>query len=439
MNIPRWASRALVTFSMGALCLGAAAQTSKPVSADFIVAVVNSEPITNAEINAAIKRLNEQYKAQNRTLPAAPQLRQEVLERLISEKAQLQHAIQMGIRVDDATLDQAEQNVARQNQTDLAGLQQRLTKEGLDRKTFREQLRDQILISRIREREVEGQVRISDQDVDRYLEERRTSNSDPFTQEINLAQILLALPEKASAEQAAQLFVQAQKIQARARGGEDFNALVTQLSAGDKANGGQIGLRRADRYPPLFVEATVNLPVGGISDVVRSGAGFHILKVIDRRLPQAVTQTVVQTRARHILLRTSPELSQAAALARLTEYRQRIITGKATFDGLAREFSQDGSAPQGGDLGWVNPGMFVPEFETVMDQLPENELSQPVVSRFGVHLIQVLDRRRVALSPAETRELARNELREIKSEEAYVKWARDIRERAFVDLREPPQ
>ena len=431
-------------FAASLLCIGtlaslALAQTSRPVSADYIVAVVNSEPITHSEVNAAIRRVQEQLKAQGRTLPPAAELRQEVLERLISEKTQLQYAVLSGIKVDEAALDQAEQNLARQSQTDVEGLLKSMAKDGIDRKTLREQLREQILVGRIREREVDSSVRISDQDIDRYLDERNARMADPYAQEINLAQIMIALPEKASAEQAAQLFLQAQKLQARARSGESFDNLVAQNSQGDKANGGQIGLRRADRYPPSFVEATAKLEVGAISDVVRSGAGFHVLKLIERRVPEVAIQTVVQTRARHILLRVGPGLTQAAAIARLAEYRQRIITGKATFDGLARVFSEDGSAQQGGDLGWVNPGMFVPEFESVMDQLKENDISAPTVSRFGVHLIQVLDRRRVALTPAQTRELARNALREIKTEEAFVKWARDIRERAFVEMREPPQ
>lgn len=439
MKLRTWACVALSLLCIGTTGLNALAQTAKSVSADYIVAVVNSEPVTHAQVNAALKRVQEQFRAQGRALPDAAVLRRDVLERLISEKAQLQYAILAGIKVDEATLDQAEQSVARQNQIDLDGLLQRMAKDGVDRKAFREQLREQILVTRIREREVDGSVRINDQDLDRYLEERSARFSDPYTQEINLAQILVALPEKASAEQAGQLFLQAQKILTRVRAGESFETLVAQLSQGDKANGGQMGLRRADRYPPTFVDATAALPVGGVSDVVRSGAGFHILKLVERRLPETPIQTVVQTHPRHILLRLNPGLTQSAGLARLAEYRERILSGKATFDGLARTFSEDGSAPQGGDLGWVSPGMFVPEFEAVMDRLKEGEISQPMVSRFGVHLIQVLDRRRVTLSPAETREIARNELREIKTEEAYTQWARDIRARAFVELREPPQ
>jgi peptidyl-prolyl cis-trans isomerase SurA len=309
----------------------------------------------------------------------------------------------------------------------------------MDVATVRAQLRDQVLISRLHEREVESRIRISDQDIDRFLQEQQANNTDPFTQDINLAQLLIAVPEKASAEQAAALFLQARKVQERIRAGEDFNKLVQELSAADRNNGGQLGLRRADRYPPSFVLATQKLDAGGVSDIVRSGAGFHILKVIERRAPAVTVQTVVQNRARHILLRTSPQLTQAKALAQLADYKQRIQSGKADFANLAREFSQDGSAAQGGDLGWAVPGMFVPEFEEVMNRLNEGEISAPMVSRFGTHLIQLVERRRIDLSPQQMRQLASNQLRETRTAEAYAVWARDVRERAYVEFRDVPQ
>ena len=247
------------------------------------------------------------------------------------------------------------------------------------------------------------------------------------------------MPEKASSEQAALLYQQAQKVLNRIRAGEDFGTLVKELSAADRNNGGQLGLRRADRYPPSFVLATQKLGVGGVSDIVRSAAGFHILKVVDRRAPAVLVRTVVQSRARHILLRTGPELTSAQAQARLADYKQRILSGKADFQKLAREYSQDGSAQQGGDLGWVSQGTFVPEFEEAMNRLNEGEISNPVVSRFGVHLIQLAERRRVDLSPQELRQMVGNQLRETKYAEAYAVWARDVRERAYVEMRDPPQ
>ena len=249
----------------------------------------------------------------------------------------------------------------------------------------------------------------------------------------------MAVPEKADAGLVSQLQAQAQALLVRIRSGEDFATLVKQYSDADRSKNGEFGLRRADRYPSSFVQATQSVAVGAVSDLVRSGAGFHILKVLDRRAPSAVAQTVVQTHARHILLRVGPELTQAAAIARLADIRQRIVSGTTDFATAAREVSQDGSAAQGGDLGWASPGMFVPEFEEVMNRLKDHDISHPMVSRFGVHLIELLERRRAELSPREAREVVRNQLRETKLDEAYTNWARDIRERAYVELRDAPQ
>jgi peptidyl-prolyl cis-trans isomerase SurA len=435
MNLRLWALALACISGIG----GAAAQVQASRQADFIVAVVNSEPITNSEVRAQVQRVSAQITQQGQKLPSPEELRRDALERLINERAQLQMARESGIRVDDAAVDQAEQMVAAQSQIDVAELRKRVAKEGTDLATFRTQLRERVLISRLHERDIESRVRVTDQDIDRYLQEQQASNTDPFAQEINLAQLLVAVPEKASSEQAALLYQQAQKVLNRIRAGEDFGTLVKELSAADRNNGGQLGLRRADRYPPSFVLATQKLGVGGVSDIVRSAAGFHILKVVDRRAPAVLVRTVVQSRARHILLRTGPELTAAQAQARLADYRQRILGGKADFQKLAREYSQDGSAQQGGDLGWVSQGTFVPEFEEAMNRLNEGEISNPVVSRFGVHLIQLAERRRVDLSPQELRQMVGNQLRETKYAEAYAVWARDVRERAYVEMRDPPQ
>lgn len=415
------------------------AQVQKSQSADFVVAVVNSEPITNSEVSAAILRLTGQLKSQGQTLPPADEMHKAVLERLISDRAQLQLAAEYGVRIDDAAIDLAEQNLARQNKVDVETFRQRLAKDGVTVSILRGQLRDQLALTRLREREVESRIRISDQDVDRALAEQLAATTDPFAQEINLAQLLIAVPERADATLLSQLQAQAQALRVRVRAGEDFVALVRQYSSAERSKDGQLGLRRADRYPPSFVEATQSLAVGGVSELVRSPAGFHILKVVERRAPSALIRSVQQVRARHILLRTSPELSAFAASTRLADARQRILSGKTDFATAAREMSQDGSAAQGGDLGWAGPGNFVPEFEDVMNRLAEGEISPPTVSRFGVHLIQVTDRRRVDLNPREVRELVRSQLHDAKLDEAYAIWARDVRERAYVELREPPQ
>ena len=436
MNLRIWAAPVLGLFC-SLFALGVTAQNVQ--KADYIVAVVNSEPITNSEVESALKRLLNEIAAQRQTAPPAAELRRRVLERLINERAQLQVAMEAGLRVDESNVDQSEQAIARQNQIDVAELRSRVARDGLSVAQFRKQLRDQILLSRLHEQQVEGRIRISDADIDRALAEQQGGADDPMAQEVNLAHLLIAVPEKATAEQTAVLLAQAQKVLSRIRAGEDFATLVQEVSSADRSNGGQLGLRRLDRYPPVFVNATQALALGAVSDVVRTGAGFHILKVVERKAPSAPSMAITQSHARHILLRTGPELTQAAAIAKLADFKRRIEAKTATFEALAREHSQDGSAPQGGDLGWVGPGTFVPEFEEPMNRLSEGQMSAPVVSRFGVHLIQLLERRRVEMKPAEVRETIRNQLRASRYDAAFTAWAQDIRSNAFVELREPPQ
>lgn len=408
--------------------------------ADFIVAVVNSEPITNHDVAVEVRRTQQQLAQQRQPIPDARELAGDVLERLINEKAQLQLAAENGIKVDEPSVDQAEQSVAMQNQMSVEELRRRIAGDGIDPKQFREQLRRQLLLTRLREREVEPRVRISDLEVEQYLQERQAASGTVSNQLVNLAQVLVAVPENASESQIAALQAKAQRVLERARTGEDFAALARELSdATDRANGGQLGLRSTDRYPSLFLEATQALPVGGVSGLVRSGAGFHVLKVLERRTAGLPPMTVTQNRARHILLRPSAQLSEAAARDKLNDFRRRIQTGQTDFATLARENSQDGSAEQGGDLGWAYPGQFVPEFEAVVNRLAPGQISDPLISRFGVHLIQLLERRNTTVSEREQREMVRNMLREKKLAETYESWARDVRARAYVEMREPPQ
>jgi peptidyl-prolyl cis-trans isomerase SurA len=423
----------------GLLCsAGAGAQSNVPRQADFIVAVVNSEPITNQDVQALKQRMSRE--ARSAAGSNASELNRKALEQLINEKAQLQQAREAGIKIEDEAIDQAELNLAANNQVTRDELRKNLRKEGLTLKTFRDQLRDQLMLSRLREREVEGRVRINDLEVEQFLQEQIQAQSGQAPAELNLGMILIAVPENSTEAQIKALQERADDVARRARSGESFAQLAkTYSQAIDKgANGGEMGLRSADRYPELFVEATRNLRVGATTAAVRSGAGFHILKVIERRQGQA-TLMVTQTRARHILLRPTAQMSQAQAVARLNELRQSIVAGKADFAAIARQISQDGSAAQGGDLGWANPGMFVPEFEQVMNRLRPGQVGEPLVSRFGVHLIEVTDRRNAPLSDQDQRTLARNALREKKLEEAYTTWVEDVRSRAYVEMREPPQ
>ena len=405
--------------------------------ADFIVAVVNSEPITSSEVQAQVKPILQQFAQQGRATPPLADLQRQVLERLIMERAQLQLAASSGVRVDEVAIDQAEQNVARQNQIDVPELRRRVLADGLALSQFRQRLRNQLLLMRLREREVESRVRVTDLEVEQYLREQ--SAVDPATQPVHLAQILVAVPEAATAVQIAALENRAKSALARARAGQDFSALVAELSdAPDRANGGQMGLRTPDRYPTIFMEATQNLASGDIASLVRSGAGFHILKVIEKRSSGLPNMTVTQSRARHILLRPNANLTEKAAMEKLAEYKRRIVAGQADFAALARDNSQDSSAAQGGDLGWASPGMFVPEFEEVMNRLAPGQISEPLISRFGVHLIQLNERRQATLSQREQMEAVRAMLREKKIDEAYSIWAQDLRDRTYVEIREAP-
>ncbi|KAF1044083.1 peptidylprolyl isomerase [Xylophilus sp.] len=408
--------------------------------ADFIVAVVNSEPITNNEVRQRLARVEQQLQQQGGTLPPQQVLVRQVLERLINERAQLQLAKETGITIDKVAIDQAEQNVARQNGLDVAELRRRVAADGLTPERFREELRNQLTLTRLREREVDSRVRVSDLDVDQYIHDQQNS-ADTSSLEINLGHILIRVPENASPQQASQLQQRAQEVAAKAKAGEDFAALAGAYSDAPegRSNAGQLGLRPADRYPDLFVQATQDLPDGGIVGPVRSPAGFHVLKVIERVRGGVSTGLVTQNHARHILLLTGPKLSESEAVARLADYKRRVESGSSDFAALAREYSQDGSAKNGGDLGWSNPGQFVPEFEQVLSSLRPGQISEPVVSRFGVHLIQLVERRQAQLNQREQREVVRNAVREKKLDEQYTTWAQEVRGRAYVEYREAPQ
>ena len=417
---------------------GNVAGTGVQQQADFIVAVVNSEPVTNNDVRSKLIRTEQQLTQQGAVMPPRGELARQVLERLISDKAQLQAARVSGVRIEDNAIESAIGGVAEQNQISVEELRRRLAADGIPYAQFRSGLRDELLVNRFRQREVDARVSVTDAEIDQFLRDQE-GNSDVSSLEINLAQILVVVPENATPEQVTALQARAQLAADHARAGTDFAALVNEFSdPAVRAAGGQMGLRNADRYPPLFLEATQNLRSGNIAGPIRSGAGFHVLKVVEKRQAGMPGVNITQTRARHILLRVTPQLTEAAAKDKLADIRKRIASGQ-DFAGLAKENSDDGSAKDGGDLGWTNPGMFVPEFEQVMNGLAPGQLSEPLVSRFGVHLIQVMERRESQLSTREQRDLARSALREKKQEDAYSIWAQEIRGRAYVEYREPPQ
>ena len=412
------------------------AARAAPRTADYIVAVVNQELVSNAEVEQRIARIREEAARSKTQLPPTAELRKQILDVLIDERVQITYARENGPKIDEAELDRAVGNVALQNQMTLVQLRARLQQQGIAYNTFRNNVRDQLLTERVREREVNARIRIANDEVDALIDKRRATAGNAV--QLNIAQILVTVPDGAGIDVVAQRQKRAEAALLRVKAGEAFDAVAREVSEdGNKAQGGVIGLRPADRLPDLFVEAVKPLKDGEVAAaLLRSGAGFHVIKLVERQAGSAFT--VQQTRARHILLRVSPQLSAEAATRRLAEFKRTILSGTKTFEQLARENSEDGSAAQGGDLGWSLPGAFVPEFEETMNALPLNGLSEPLVSRFGVHLIQVLERRQVALDIKQQREQARNVLREQRFEEAYAEWIRDLRGRAYVEMREPP-
>ncbi len=412
---------------------GASTQT-----VDYIVALVNSEPVTNIEVRRRVLRVEQQYANSGASLPDRPELARLVMEQLIAERAQQQEAQAMGLRVDEATLLQAEQALAAQNGMGLEAFRERMAAEGVNRTRLLEELRGQILLQRVREREVQSQVRVSDADVEARLSERLAAQD--LSPELRLAHVLVLVPEGTDAQAVSTLQAKAQSVADRARQGVDFATLAREASdAPEAVQGGDFGWRSAQRLPELFVENTQSLAVGEVAGPLRSAAGFHVLKVLGKRQPGLPEFTVTQTRARHILLRVESAADQSAAIQRMGLWRQQMAAGQASFEALAREHSQDGSAREGGDLGWVGPGQFVPEFEAVMDQLAPGAVSDPLVSRFGVHLIRVDERRALQLEPREQRALLREQVQQEKAQEVLQRWAQDVRSRAFVEYREAPR
>jgi peptidyl-prolyl cis-trans isomerase SurA len=477
----------------------AAPATRTDQFADGIAAVVNKDVITMREVNEGVKSATQELTRQNIQLPDPNVLQRQVLQRLIMENLQRQEAQRLNIRVDDAQVDQAIGTVATRNKVSVDQMRQTIEKQGVTWQAYRKSIRNEILTDRLRQRTVDNNIVVSDTEVDAFLKEQqrrqgaggkalagpaaggqapavaapapaapaaRQAPSGP--QIISLAQILVRVPESATRDQAATLRKKAEDILARLKSGGDFASIAAAASDGPEAlQGGAMGERPLEGWPDLFVNAIANLGKGEVSGIVQSGNGFHILKVLDRRsaggpaptrnpaqaqaptpaapppnpssdaavpLPQGPVQ-VTQTHARHILIKTSAVMSDDEAHQRLDLVRQRIVDGKEDFAALARQNSQDATAPQGGDLGWLNPGETVPEFEQAMNALQPGEISQPIHTRFGWHLIQVLERREKDVKDEVERMQARRVLFERRSELAFDDYLDQLRDQAYIDNR----
>ena len=415
------------------LLLPASAFAQRAVLVDRIVAVVNKEVITYSELNEAVGAAQRQLARQGTQAPPKAVLERQILERLILDKAQLQMARDIGIRVDELQLDRAVQRIAQRNNMTLAQFRKLLEGDGVPFDAWREDLREQILLSRLREREVNDKIQVSDGEIDLFLEELK---SNPTRVEYDLSHVLVRIPEQASPERIAEALARAEKAQAEARAGGDFGSIAASYSdAPDALTGGALGWRTQDRLPALFAGALRGMKSGEVSEVLRSPAGFHLLKLIERRDAGGGDAPVTQTRVRHILIRTNEVVSESDARRRLDDIRERVVNGRSDFAEMARVHSDDASAGRGGELDWVYPGDTVPDFERAMQELKVGEISQPVRTPFGYHLIQVLERRAADMSPERRRLQARQALRERKSEETFQEWLRQVRDRAYVELR----
>jgi peptidyl-prolyl cis-trans isomerase SurA len=423
----------LVVFAL-LLAASLAAAAQRVMMVDRIVAIVNKEVITASELAGAVASAERELRRRGTAPPAHAVLERQMLERLILDRAQTQLARDTGIRVDELQLDRAVQRIAEGNRMSLAEFRGALERDGVPFDSFRQEVREQIILTRLREREVDDKIQVSDSEIDLFLEAMKTAPNERT--EYNLAHILVRVPEQASPEQVEAARRRVEQALAEARAGRDFAQLAaTYSNAPEALQGGSLGWRAHDRLPELFAHALEGLKPGDITPPLRSPAGFHLLKVLDRRVAGISDAPIPQTRVRHILIRTSETMSENEARRRLLDLRRRILAKEVDFGEMARVHSDDASAARGGELDWIYPGDTVPDFERAYRQLAIGEISEPVRTPFGMHLIQVLERRSADMSAERRRLQARQALRERKADEAYHEWLRQLRDTTYVELR----
>jgi peptidyl-prolyl cis-trans isomerase SurA len=401
-------------------------------SLDRIVAVVNNEVVTRLDLDEQVKVASQQLRRQGTPLPASDVLERQLLERLITAKVLTQNAKETGLRVDDTQLQRSIERIAQENKSTPEAFRKTLEGDGIDFNRFREELRNEILIARLKEREVDSKILITDAEIDNYLKNQQgqTGKDDEY----NLSHILVLVPEQASPEKIQAKKLIADKALEQIKGGADFRQVSAGVSDAPNAlDGGSLGWRPAAKLPQIFVEAVKAMKVGEVSPVLRSANGFHIIKLADKRGNESPV-IIQQTHARHILIRLNEVVSEAEAKQRLINLKERVENG-TSFAELARLQSEDASASRGGDLGWLSPGDTVPEFERAMDALEPGKVSDPVKSPFGYHLIQVVERRNEDMSKERQRVLARQSIRTRKADEAYQEWVRQQRDRAYIEVR----
>lgn len=421
-----------LTASLLALSLLVPALAAEPVTLDRVVAVVNKSVVTENELNTRIKAVKLNMSRQQVAIPTDDVLRHQVLDRLVSERVLLDYANDTGLRIDERQLDQTVERIADQNKLTVPQFKAALEREGTSYSSFRDQIRQDMLMQRLREREVDSRVFVTDAEIDQYL----SANKDQARaeKEYKLAHILIAIPEGAGQDVIAAKQKRAEEATRQLAAGKSFAEVAASFSeAGDALQGGELGWRSAGRLPPTFLDAIDKLPNGGVTPVMRSPAGFHLIKLVEKRQRDG-KEIIKQTHTRHILIKVNELTSDGDAKSRIEDLRNRILKGEK-FEELAKLHSEDGSAQKGGDLDWISPGDTVPEFETAMNALNPGDISQPVRSPFGWHLIQVVERREQDVTKDKERTRVRMELRDRKADEQYEDWIRQQRDTAFVELR----
>jgi peptidyl-prolyl cis-trans isomerase SurA len=399
---------------------------------DRIVAVVDQTVITEQELDSRIRTVTAQFRKQGTELPEESVLRRQILERLISDTLQLQHAAQTGVKVEDNQLDRTIERIAEQNQMTLTEFGEALARDGISMRKFRSDIRNEITIARLREREVDSRVTVNESEIDNFLTTQASSNENQ--DEFELSHILIRTPEEGSTEDIQKARAKVDEALKEIQAGIAFAKVSASYSDAPNAlEGGNLGWKPGTQMPTLFLDTLKTMQVGDVSPVLRSPNGFHILKLTNKRGGSSPL-VVEQTHARHILIKLTEVTSEVDGKQKMDGIKERLDNGEK-FEVLARQFSEDGTASNGGDLGWLNPGDTVPQFEKAMNELKDNEISAPVRSPFGWHIIQVLERRKQDMSKEAARLKARQEIRAKKAEEAYQDWVRELRDRAYVELR----
>ncbi|MFN0313854.1 MAG: peptidylprolyl isomerase [Burkholderiales bacterium] len=429
-------SYVLASFLMGIIGTGVCAEqprNSKIVALDRVVAVVNEDVITSLELAAEVQRSEQILKKQGTKIPGNEEFERQILERLITKRVLMASARNFGVQVNDAELEKALERIAEDNKMTIAGLREAVQRDGQDFSSFRAEIRTEIIIARLKDREVDSRLAVTDAEVASFLS-RQEAQEAGQADEYNVAHILVSVPEQAGAEESKRRKARAEEAFAQINKGVDFAQVAAVFSdAPDALQGGAMGWRSPARLPVLFVETLRKLRLGETGAPIRSPAGFHVLKLIDKR--GAGTPTVVrQTKARHILIRLNEIVSENDALNRLNDLKDRI-ENSVDFATLARNHSDDPSAAKGGELGWISPGDTVPEFERAMNALNPGQVSAPFRTPFGWHIVQVMERRDQDMSEDRNKIQARQAIRQRKSEQQWQDWVRYQRDKAYVEYR----